>query len=873
MPQTFLIIDGSSLIHRAFYALPPLTTASGQHTNAVYGFATMLLKLLTDKKPDVIVVALDKGKKTFRNEMYSDYKGQRKAMPSELAEQLPLFEELLTAFGISQMGLVGYEADDIIGTLAKQGCNSGYEVMIVTGDKDALQLINPCVKVMLTKKGISEMDIMDETAFVERYNITPHQFIDVKSLMGDASDNIPGVAGIGEKTALKLIQQFGSLDGVLARVEEVSGKKTQEMLRIHASNAKLSQQLATIVCDVPVEYLPETYKWTPQVDHLRELFLRLEFRTLLTRLLPLLPGAGPVVEVQTEALPSVEGPRDEADARRLIDEIARTGMTFLPVFAGQPPSVETTGLALAVPERTVFFTPSTPGWSEVIAMLSIPTLAKATHDAKSATNFCLTSGSPLVGLAFDSLVAAYLLDPAANRYPLAGLAASYLSRQCDWDAEKLRQDPRFAAWGASIVRDLRPVLEEKLEVAGLTELYRSIELPLTRVLSAMEMNGIALDGERLVAMSAELGLKIDELLRVIYDSAGEEFNVNSTKQLGVILYEKLKLPVLKKTKTGYSTDAEVLEKLSGQHAIIDTLLEYRVLSKLKSTYLDGMSHLLSPSTGRIHTTFNQTVTTTGRLSSSEPNLQNIPIRTDVGRRIREMFVPGDGWDYILSADYSQIELRVLAHISMDDSLIDAFRHNQDIHTRTASEVFGVPMTEVTSELRSRAKAVNFGIVYGISDFGLSRDIGVSRTEAGLYITSYFARYPGVKQFMEKSVDDARKQGFVSTLFGRRRYLPDIHASNFNLRSFAERTAMNTPIQGTAADIIKKAMVEVYDRLLQGGFKSRILLQVHDELLLEVVDSEVNTVSQIVREAMEGAVTLSVPLVADVKLGKSWAAAK
>ena len=836
-------------------------------------FATMLLKLLTDRKPDVIVVALDKGKKTFRNEMYSEYKGQRKAMPRELAEQLPLFEELLTAFGIAQLGLVGYEADDIIGTLARQGCCSGYEVIIVTGDKDALQLINPCVKVMLTKKGISEMDIMDEVAFVERYNITPQQFVDVKSLMGDASDNIPGVAGIGEKTALKLIQQFGSLDSVLARVDEVAGKKTQEMLRMHAANAKLSQQLATIVCDVPVDYLPATYGWTPQVDQLRELFLRLEFRALLTRLLPLLPGAGPVVEVQTEALPSVEGPRDEADARNLLDDIMRTGMTFLPVFAGQPPRVELSGLALAVAERTVYFTPSTPGWSDVFSLLNLPILAKTTHDAKTAANFCLTAGSPLVGLAFDTLVAAYLLDPSANRYALTGLAASYLSRQCDWDAEKLRQDPRLAAWGAGIVRDLQPVMQEKLEVAGLTELYRSIELPLTRVLSALEMNGIALDGERLIAMSAELGLKINELLRVIYESAGEEFNVNSTKQLGVVLYEKLRLPVLKKTKTGYSTDAEVLEKLSGQHTIIDTLLEYRMLNKLKSTYLDGMSHLLSPETGRIHTTFNQTVTTTGRLSSSEPNLQNIPVRTDVGRRIREMFVPGDGWDYILSADYSQIELRVLAHISMDDNLIDAFRDGQDIHTRTASEVFGVPMTEVTSELRSRAKAVNFGIVYGISDFGLSRDIGVSRKEAELYITSYFARYPGVKQFMEKSVADARKQGFVTTLFGRRRYLPDIHASNFNLRSFAERTAMNTPIQGTAADIIKKAMVEVYDRLLQGGYKSRILLQVHDELLLEVVNSEANAVSQIVREAMEGAVTLSVPLVTDVKMGKSWAAAK
>jgi DNA polymerase-1 len=548
-------------------------------------------------------------------------------------------------------------------------------------------------------------------------------------------------------------------------------------------------------------------------------------------------------------------------------------MAFLPLFSGSTPSLELTGLAVAVTDRAVLLTPSTPGWSDLLHVLTVPTPGKATHDAKLATNLCMAAGLTLSGLTFDSLVAGYLLDPAATRYSLPDLAAAYLSRPAQWEEAKLRQDPRYAAWAVGIVRDLRPVLEERIEAAGLQALYCSIELPLARVLSAMEMNGVAIDAGSLMSMSGELAVRIEQLLREIYTIAGEEFNVNSTKQLGVILYEKLGLPILKKTKTGYSTDAEVLEKLSGQHIIIDNLLEYRMLAKLKSTYLDGMNALISSTTGRIHTTFNQTVTTTGRLSSSEPNLQNIPVRTESGRRIREMFVPGAGWDYILSADYSQIELRVLAHMSGDENLIDAFRHGQDIHTRTAAEVFGVPLDEVTGLLRSRAKAVNFGIVYGISDFGLSRDIGVSRKEAEQYIVNYFARYPGVKQFMDRSVADARKLGFVTTLFGRRRYLPDINASNFSLRSFAERTAMNTPIQGTAADIIKKAMVIVYDRLISGGFKSRILLQVHDELLLEVVAGEADVVSRIVREAMEQAAELSVPLVTDVKLGKSWAAAK
>lgn len=874
MARTFVIIDGSSLIHRAFYALPPLTTASGQHTNAVYGFANMLIKLLADIRPDAVVVALDKGKTTFRNQIYADYKGQRKAMPVELAEQLNLYEELLNAFGIAKIGLEGFEADDVIGTLADKASASGFAVTIVTGDKDALQLITPTVKVLLTKKGISELDLMDETAFIDRYGITPDRFADVKSLMGDQSDNIPGIAGIGEKTALKLIQEFGSLENLLSHVDEVSGKKTQELLRSQMDNARLSQQLAKIVQNVPIAYDPDAYEWKPDAARLQELFLQLEFRNMFARLKPILPDCGQVVEIQAEALPPAEGLRDDADARHLLEQIASSGLTVLPQSSGHIPNLELTGMAVAVAERTVFLTPSSPGWGEVLHLLTVPTQIKSTHDAKHLINIGRSDKLSFSGLDFDSLLAAYLLDPAASQYSLPDLATTYLGRHTQqWKEAELTQDPRFAVWGVGIICNLRPVMEEKIKAAGLHELYQTVEMPLTRVLSAMEMNGIAIDQTSLVNMSGELAIRIEQLLQEIYAIAGEAFNVNSTKQLGAVLFEKLGLPAMKKTKTGYSTDASVLEKLSGQHRIIDNLLEYRMLAKLKSTYLDGMSMLVSGESNRIHTTFNQTVTTTGRLSSSDPNLQNIPVRTDTGRRIRELFVPGEGWDYILSADYSQIELRVLAHMSKDENLIDAFCKGQDIHTRTAAEVFGVPMAEVTGMLRSRAKAVNFGIVYGISDFGLSRDTGVSRKEAEHYIESYFSRYPGVKQFMNQSVETARQHGYVTTLFGRRRYLPDINAANFSLRSFAERTAMNTPIQGTAADIIKKAMVDVYERLLQAGMKSRILLQVHDELLLEVVADEADSVCQIVREAMEGAAALSVPLVTDIKWGKSWAAAK
>ncbi len=874
MPEKFIIIDGSSLVHRAFYALPPLTTSNGQYTNAVYGFTTMLVKLLGDLKPDYMVVAFDKGKITFRNDVYAEYKAQRKPTPRELSEQFPLTKEVLAALGIRELEEAGYEGDDIIGTLAAKAGQAGHEVIIVTGDRDALQLINSHTKVMLTKKGISDMDIFDKDAFFAKYNVTPQQQIDLKGLMGDASDNIPGVPGVGEKTAIKLIIEYGSIENVLENLENISGKKLQENLRNNKEIALLSKQLATIKCDMSIDFVKYDFRIHPDLERMNELFAKFEFKSLLARVHSIFPGHEQEQEIEAEELPQIDEITDAAEAASLITQIRKSGiLEFYPIITEDLPTVRVEGLSIILEGKIKYISSKTAGWQEFLALFPDATIMKVTHDAKKMYHACASMGTFLGGLVFDTILAAYLLEPTANDYSLAILKEKYLGKFSTIQWQKMYYQPVFAVWAIEVIHDIYPILKQGLIDNELIHLFNEIELPLVEVLSIVENHGIKIDREYLQIMSVEIGAKIELLLTKIYQCAGETFNVNSPKQLGVILFEKLNLPVMKKTKTGYSTDAEVLEKLAGQHAIVDTILEYRMLAKLKSTYLDGMVDLISPATGRIHTTFNQMVTATGRLSSSEPNLQNIPIRTEIGKKIRELFIPGAGYDYLMSADYSQIELRVLADMSGDANLIESFSKEQDVHTRTAAEVFEVPMEEVTSELRSRAKAVNFGIVYGISDYGLSRDTGVSRKEASRYIENYFTKYNGVKAFMDKSVGAAHQQGYVTTLLGRRRYLPDINSKNFNQRSFAERTAMNTPIQGTAADIIKKAMVDVYRALQKENLKSRILLQVHDELVLEVPRGEVEQVSKIVKEAMEQSVALKVPLVVDVKIGKNWADAK
>lgn len=870
MPKTFVIIDGSSLVHRAFYALPLLTTANGQYTNAVYGFTTMLVKLLDDVKPDAMAVAFDKSRVTFRTKEYAAYKGQRKATPKELSEQFPVIQEVVRAFGIQVLEEEGYEADDIIGTLSVQAAQADFAVTIVTGDRDALQLINSKVKVMLTKKGITEMQVMDDQAVLEKYGITPLQVIDLKGLMGDTSDNIPGVPGVGEKTAVKLLKQFHSVENVLEHIDEVSGTKLQENLRLHADLAILSKKLATIVCDMPLKFNLQDYTFCRDNAKLKELFTNLEFKSLLAKI-SAQDEERPACMEQGEVKPAVLCTALR-EAEKIASAIREQGLLeAYPVIIGHVPVNHIKGIAVAYNGSAVYIPQDCEAWREVEIWLADEKIRKVTHDAKNLYNLCRKLGLTLKNVVFDTMLAAYLLEPTAAKYTPEYLQKQYATCQTAWQDDP--HSPEYAAGAVALIHEIYPVLLDKLTITGLIRLYNEIEIPLIEVLSSMETAGITVDKERLETMSEQLSMRIECLLTDIYGLAAEEFNVNSPRQLGSILFEKLHLPVIKKTKTGYSTDAEVLEKLAGEHPIIDKLLEYRMLTKLKSTYLDGLQGLIDPQTGRIHTSFNQTVTATGRLSSSEPNLQNIPIRTEAGKKIREVFTPGSDWQVIMSADYSQIELRILAHISRDANLIEAFKHGQDIHTRTASEVFGVSMEEVTAEMRSRAKAVNFGIVYGISDYGLSRDIGVSRKEAAFYIDSYFARYPGVKSYMDNTVTEAHEKGYVTTLFGRRRFLPDINSRNFNLRSFAERTAMNTPIQGAAADIIKKAMVDVYRALQHHELRSRILLQVHDELVLEVVKEEKDLVEKIVKDAMEHAVELSVPMIVDVKFGGNWAQAK
>ncbi len=874
MSGKFVIIDGSSLVHRAFYALPLLTTASGQYTNAVYGFTTMMVKLLTELKPDFMVVAFDKGKITFRNDAYAEYKAHRKPTPRELSEQFPLTKDVLEALGIRAIEEAGFEADDIIGTLAAKAGQAGHNVIVVTGDRDALQLIAPHTQVMLTKKGISEMDIYDSQAFQTKYSVLPRQQIDIKGLMGDVSDNIPGVPGVGEKTAIKLIAEFGSIEKVLENIDCISGKKLQENLRNNQEIALLSKKLATIDCNMPIEFVTEDFKFKPDIVKIKELFAAFEFRTLLAKVDSIFPGNPQQSVVEVETLPMVNIVRDASEFSNLMNKVRKTGiLEFYPIITGLLPDINIDGVSVMVEGKVVYIPADFNGWQDLLTLFADKSVMKVTHDAKKMYNICAKMGTSLGGLIFDTVLAAYLLDPTASEYSLAVLNEKYLGKASSIQWSKMLHEPVFAVWASEVIHEIYPLLKQGLIDQNLINLFNEVELPLVEVLSVVENYGIKVDREYLQVMSAEIGAKIELLLATIHQCAGESFNVNSPKQLGVILFEKLNLPVIKKTKTGYSTDAEVLEKLAGQHPIIDTILEYRMLTKLKSTYLDGMLGLISSKTGRIHTTFNQMVTATGRLSSSEPNLQNIPIRTEIGKKIRELFVPGEGYDYLMSADYSQIELRVLADMSGDANLIEAFAQKQDVHTRTAAEVFEVPMAEVTPELRSRAKAVNFGIVYGISDYGLSRDTGVSRKEASKYIENYFSKYYGVKSFMDKMVSEAHQKGYVTTLLGRRRYLPDINSKNFNLRSFAERTAMNTPIQGTAADIIKKAMVDVYHALSRAKLQSRILLQVHDELVLEVLADEVEQVSEIVKEAMEQSVILKVPLVVDVNIGKNWANAK
>lgn len=864
MSDKFLVIDGSSLIHRAFFALPPLMNKQGVHTGAVYGLCNMLLKLLEDVQPKYMAVAFDKSRKTFRTEMYADYKGQRKPTPPELSEQFPLSMKVLEAVNIPTLELDNYEADDIIGTFAVHAPQD-IEVIIVTGDRDELQLIDKRTKVFYTKRGISDIQVFDEAEFSSAYEgLVPRQLIDLKGLMGDTSDNIPGVPGVGPKTALKLIKEYGDVETVLENIDKVAGKSLKTKLEDNKESALLSKKLATIYTDAPVDLALEKYELKPVQESAKALLHDLEFRNMYERFAAVLGGEaevfslfGDVIEEEATELVKV----DEAIGKELFAKLneAKEKIAFAVEVAGVLPKLFFSKAELLFENKVYLLEGADAPWAGFYSWLENETALKATCDSKEIYKVCLCHNVKPQGIADDVVLAGYLVDPGHSSYNLMDLAKRHLFKEQAADCENVAQ--------------LVDVLRESLQQREQIELYETLELPLAPVLAQMEYNGITPDMELLDQLNEDMTFRINKLEQDAYEQAGEKFNLKSPKQLGVILFEKLELPVIKKTKTGYSTDANVLEQLEGKHPLIATILEHRKLAKLQSTYLEGLKPLMNKDTKRIHTHFQQTVAVTGRLSSTDPNLQNIPTRTEEGKQIRAIFVPGEGYDYLMSCDYSQVELRILACIAKDELLLESFRHGQDVHARTAAEVFGVPMDEVAGELRTRAKAVNFGIVYGISDFGLAKQLNVTRGEAAGYINSYFERYVGVKKYMEDIVAQAREQGYVSTLMGRRRYLPDIKHSNFNLRSFAERTAINTPIQGTAADIMKRAMIDVQRALVEAGVKSRILLQVHDELVLEVTESEKEQVAQLVRTAMENAVKMEIPLLADVNFGRNWAETK
>lgn len=923
LTDRLVVIDGHAIANRAFYAMPLLTNAEGEYTNAVYGFTLMLLKIIKDLSPTHMAVAFDSSAPTFRHERFGEYKAQRKGMPDELRPQIQLIKDLVSAFGIAAYEKDGFEADDVIGTLAAKVSEGpdGLPVVIVTGDRDALQLTSDRVSVLITRKGVTDLDEYDRDVIREKYGLEPKQLVDVKALMGDSSDNVPGVPGIGEKTALKIIQDFGDLETAIERVDEVTPKRARNALAENAELARESRLLVEIRKDVPVDIDVESLRIDGfDRQSISAFFRKMGFKSIMRRIEELPEKEGGTGSSE-EAQPDPEGEEQTGEAevshvtpeclvadleelRAVVSEIVSSKAPVavdLLLNHVEPMQAELVGVSLFsrglerslyVPVASSVDRPNEarPRCEAILGvlkpLLEDEAVRKYMNQAKQQIAFVLRHGISFRGLWFDTAIAAYLLDPDSSSYSLADLLYRYTndcfvpdsilfgkgSKTPEYHAiEEVPAEEvacRYARAVGEIPR-LAEVLGSRMNEMGMDSLWRNIELPLVEVLARMEVAGVKVDTDRLNELSDAMGQQIASLESEIYSLAGQEFNINSPKQLATVLFEDLGLPAVKKTKTGYSTDQEVLETLAPMHRICRAILDYRALVKLKGTYADALPALVNKETGRIHTSFNQTVTSTGRLSSTNPNLQNIPVRTEAGKMIREVFVPGDGFDYILGADYSQIELRVLAHMSEDEALIDAFRHDEDIHAKTASEVFSIPIEWVTAEHRNQAKAVNFGIIYGISDYGLSRNLGIPVGEAKRYIDGYFRLYKGVKRFMDESVARAHRDGYVTTLFGRRRYLPEVNSRNVARRKFAERTAMNTPIQGTAADIIKAAMVKLDREIRSRGLRSQMLLQVHDELVFEVVEDELEEMTSLVRQAMESAADLKVPLKVDVNVGHNW----
>jgi DNA polymerase-1 len=892
-----MVVDGNSILNRAFYGLKGsqlLATSDGLYTNAVYGFINILNKYMDEETPDYLCVAFDMKAPTFRHKEFDGYKAKRKGMPEELAVQLPVIKEVLDAMNIKRLEFEGYEADDIIGSISLCAEKRGMNVIIITGDRDALQLASQStrIKIPTNRSGRAETDEYDYDRVVERFGVTPAQLIDVKGLMGDQSDNIPGVPGVGEKTASRLISTFESIETLYENIDKISKKGVKEKLLAGRDLAFMSKKLATIEREIPQVCIMDmgTFK-IDSVDETRlyEIFKRLEFKSFIEKfnLSPKHQKEAPA-DSYTVAVDCI---RQADELEKLKTDIFLHNELAVSYHIDKTGGFATklTGLSLTWQIGKSVYIDFNQCIDEDLFLASFKEvlenadIKKYGHDMKNFILYLRSKGIMLKGLCFDTMIGAYIINPSKETYTVAELTEEYLKSSIEPVEQLCGKGRSFTPYKDIPVERLSPVagthsesifrlwkiLDRVIHESAQDELYYTIELPLVEVLADMEYHGFKVNVDGLKALSLELEAIIERLTGEIYMLAGEEFNINSPKQLGVILFEKLNLPVIKKTKTGYSTNAEVLEKLAPMHEIVSRILEYRQMVKLKSTYAEGLLNVINPDTGRIHSSFNQTVTATGRISSTEPNLQNIPIKLEMGREIRKVFVPESENFILVDADYSQIELRVLAHITNDENMITAFINNEDIHTSTASKVFGVPKENVTSLMRSRAKAVNFGIVYGIGDFSLAKDLGVTRKEAKRYIDEYLDKYPEVRRYMHDTVEFGKQNGFVATLFNRRRYLPELKSSNFNIRSFGERVAMNTPIQGSAADIIKIAMVKVYKELAKRNLKSRLILQVHDELIIETFEDEKELVVEILKDSMENAVTLSVPLRVDVKTGNSW----
>jgi DNA polymerase-1 len=881
LEKKLAIIDGNSIINRAFYALPPMNNSKGEHTNAIYGFTTMLLSIIDNYEPTHISVAFDKKAPTFRHKMYEDYKAGRKKMPDELAEQLEPLKNFLDKFGIRRFEIEGYEADDIIGTISKKAEEEGYKVYIVTGDKDAIQLASNITTTLITKKGISEVEEYDYNAVIEKYEMTPDQFIDLKGLMGDKSDNIPGVAGIGEKTGIKLIKEFASIENIIENTDKLKGS-VKKKIEENKETAIFSKQLATIDRNVPIEFdLEQMIFGDFDLSELLDKLKYFGFNSLINRVMKL---KGEEIEVRQFKAKKLEA----EEIKPFIEKIKETNKLMLKITSktGNILEKNIVYMFMSIDKDNFYYVEE----NEIVKLKEILEsyeVKKYGYNLKEDYISLRPYGIEIENMYFDISIAEYLIDSTSSTsYDCSAIAMKYLSKSVKSKEELLGKGAKAISYNELEFGDLEnyvgsvfdtienvvPKMEEELISTKMDGLFHHVEMPLVEVLGDMEFIGVKVDVDKLKELGTIFKENLKNLEEEIYSYSDGKFNINSPKQLGVVLFEKLELPVIKKTKTGYSTNADVLDKLKDKHPIIEKILEYRTVSKLNSTYIEGLLSIINPISNRIHSSFNQTITTTGRISSTEPNLQNIPVRMEMGREIRKVFVAESGKKFV-DADYSQVELRVLAHMSEDPNMIKAFENNEDIHTTTAARVFNIDLKDVTSQQRSAAKAVNFGVIYGKTDFGLAEDLNISVPKAKEYIESYFHKYSNIKGFMDDVIEKATEDGFVTTVLNRRRYIPEIRSKNFVERNRGKRFAMNAPIQGSAADIIKIAMANVYKRLKEEELESKLILQVHDELIVETVESEVDTVKIIVKEEMENAVQLNVHLDVDLNVGNSWYEAK